>query len=190
MRCFIALGLEPAPGEALRDWLAQTRAECPELSVSPAGNLHITLAFLGELDPIAVEAASSAVLGAANRLQTADRWQLRWGGVGVFPSPARARVFWLGVDDTGGRLAAAHQALSDELRRLGLPLEERSFRPHLTLARMGKRGALRGRIGELVERMGTVPAVPTSWVRSLILYQSILGRPAAVHQPLREMTLG
>ena len=57
MRCFVALGLENGPGAALAPWLESTRASFPELAVTPAGSLHLTLSFLGELGDGEVKAA-------------------------------------------------------------------------------------------------------------------------------------
>jgi RNA 2',3'-cyclic 3'-phosphodiesterase len=60
---------------------------------------------------------------------------LRLAGGGRFGSLRRPQVAWAGLDgdvrplvDLAGRLAAA-------ARRLGLPVEDRPFRPHLTLGR-------------------------------------------------------
>ncbi|MFY9613802.1 MAG: 2'-5' RNA ligase family protein, partial [Candidatus Dormiibacterota bacterium] len=83
MRCFVAVGGETDLGASLGGWLEQTRERFPELSVTPAGNLHLTLAFLGELDPGQVEAASAAV--EATAAGSGSPWELGWGEPGAFP---------------------------------------------------------------------------------------------------------
>ncbi|MEA2646898.1 MAG: 2,3-cyclic 3-phosphodiesterase, partial [Chloroflexota bacterium] len=163
---------------ALEGWLTDTRTRFPELSVGPAENLHLTLAFLGELDDAAVGAAGDAVKGAAPAL--GDSWRLTWGAPGVFPDWGRPRVVWLGVDAGVQRLVEVHGALAGELRARGLPAEERPYRPHLTLGRVRGRLA-KERAAELRDWLATVPQVPALEADSLVLYQSLLGRPAARH---------
>jgi 2'-5' RNA ligase len=186
MRCFIALGLEDGPAEALRPWLDRTRAEFAELAVTPAANLHLTLAFLGEIDDAGVEAAADAVRAAAKGRAP---WLLRWAAPGVFPSASRPRVLWLGVDG-GKALIEVHGALTDALSGAQIPVEDRAFRPHLTLARL-RRGAIgRERYREIVAHLDTLPEVAPSRAGSIVLFESRLGGGPAVHVPLLEARFG
>ena len=180
MRCFIALGLEEGPASSLAPWLESTRERFKELAVIPPGNLHLTLAFLGDLGFEAVEAAGAAVVEAAKERRG---WTLRWSGAGVFPTPSRPRVLWLGVDG-GDALVDAHRALIVALAASRLPVEERPYRPHLTLARVRRLGLSPERRNEVVTHLGTLPAVGPSRAVSLVLYQSRLGGGPAVHIPL------
>jgi RNA 2',3'-cyclic 3'-phosphodiesterase len=180
VRCFIALGLEDGPASSLAPWLESTRELFPELAVSPAGNLHLTLAFLGETGAAAVEAAGAAVLAAAAGRRS---WTLRWSGAGVFPGPSRPRVMWLGVDGVDA-LVDAHQALVTALSESGLPVEDRPYRPHLTLARVRRPGLSPERRARVIAHLDTLPTVEASRVVSLVLYQSRLGGGPTVHVPL------
>jgi 2'-5' RNA ligase len=90
---------------------------------------------------------------------------------------------WLGVD-SGKALVAVHQALTVALADAGLPVEDRAFRPHLTLARI-RRGAIsRERYGEIVAHLETLPEVGPSRAVSVVLYESRLGGGPGVHVPL------
>jgi 2'-5' RNA ligase len=181
VRCFIALGLDEAPASRLAPWLETTRERFPELAVTPAGNLHLTLAFLGEIGEGAVEAAGVAVHAAAAERQG---WTIHWSGAGAFPSAARPRVLWMGVEG-GEALVDTHRALSAVLVASGLPVEDRPYRPHLTLARVRRQGLDRERRAELVAHLETLPQVRPSRVVSVVLYQSRLGGGhPAVHAPL------
>src|SRR5207245_1031076 len=57
LRCFVALQVEDTARQALEPWLTEARERFRDLSVTPPENLHLTLAFLGELDESGVEAA-------------------------------------------------------------------------------------------------------------------------------------
>jgi 2'-5' RNA ligase len=186
VRCFVALGLEDGPAAALAGWLEQVRQDVAELTVTPTENLHLTLAFLGKLDEAAVAAAGIAVRLAA---AASGEFEVGWSEGGVFPSRSRPRVLWLGVDG-GEPLLRAHRALAEALAGAGLPVEERTFRPHLTLARVRRGEISRQRYAEIVGRLATLPAVGPSRAVSMILYESRLGGGPAVHVPLVVERLG
>ncbi len=180
MRCFVALGLEDGPAAALAGWLEQLRHDFAELAVTPTENLHLTLAFLGNLDEAAVTDAGVAVRLAA--AATAD-FEVRWTEGGVFPSRSRPRVLWLGVDRREP-LLHAHRVLAEALSDAGLPVEDRTFRPHLTLARVRRGEITAQRYREIVAHLETLPEVWPSKAASVVLYESRLGGGPAVHVPL------
>jgi RNA 2',3'-cyclic 3'-phosphodiesterase len=108
---------------------------------------------------------------------------LRWTVPGAFPSASRPRVLWLGVDG-GEALLEVHRALAEALAGAGLPVEERAFRPHLTLARVRRAEISRERYREVVAHLETLPEVGPSRAVALVLYESRLGGGPAVHVPL------
>lgn len=127
----LALGAELGPRVAARvEWaLAGADFRLPEGS-----GLHLTLAFLGEvararLGPF-VEELARALAGAAAP-------ELRLVATGAFPSFARARVLWAGIEERGapGRLAACRAAVLAGLARAGFEGELERFTPHVTVAR-------------------------------------------------------
>ena len=118
---------------AARETGAANRAAGPLLRWVRPQLWHLTLAFFGEV----AEAADQA--GLQERLaRTAHRHPvlaLQFRGAGAFSRPARASVVWVGVDgarDPLGKLAASCAAAG---RRIGIDVEKRSYRPHLTVAR-------------------------------------------------------
>ena len=162
----MALGLEPAPGPLLLEGLETLRTH-RELRVPPPENLHVTLAFLGEIDPAQVQLAADAVRASAVGVAG---WTVAWGKAGAFPSLARPKVLWLGLaDETEAR--ALQGQLSGELVSRGLPPEERPFRPHLTLARV--RSGLSREVEEALKaELAALRLPPPALVRGLVLYQS------------------
>ncbi|MFN2465621.1 MAG: RNA 2',3'-cyclic phosphodiesterase [Candidatus Dormibacteria bacterium] len=180
MRCFIALDLLPAPGPAMEDWLDALRGHA-DLSVPPPENLHLTLAFLGELDPVGASHATEA-LAATARLH--GPWDVEWGEAGAFPSLARPRVLWLGIVDDGPT-AVVGKGLRHELAARDLPVDDRPLRPHLTVARV--RSAARGPIaGSAMALLDEPPPLAPSRVTGLVLYESRLGRGPATYVRLAE----
>ena len=56
-------------------------------------------------------------------------------GLGWFPNERRPRVFWAGIDG-GEPLRSLAHATEQAVAQLGVPVEERPYSPHLTLARI------------------------------------------------------
>ena len=118
------------PDVAARERLAALAADVAQVArgkAVPAANLHLTLAFLGE-----VEAARLALLPEIAAGIEAGAFSLRFDRVGSFP---RARVSWAGCAKAPAELVHLQSALARELAARGFALEERPFAPHLTLAR-------------------------------------------------------
>lgn len=134
MNHFIALALPESLREALGAW---PRPAIPAAWARPEG-LHLTLAFLGGID--GTEAVDAVMDAVAPRHRA---FALRTAGLGGFPSPERARVLWLGVEEEP-RLRALAESLRAALSAAGLPFEARPFAPHITLARPKPAADLRG----------------------------------------------
>lgn len=88
-------------------------------------NLHLTLVFLGEAD---LDAAKSCL----HRLRAVP-FEIAIAGLGRFRQPG-GDVLWAGVQPIEG-LLRAQKSLEDLARQAGFPVEDRPYRPHLTLAR-------------------------------------------------------
>lgn len=115
-------------GARLREASGDVRA-----SWERAEKMHLTLKFLGEISPARVEALSGAAASAALQSQP---FILALKGTGAFPPRGNPRVLWLGIEDSTKALNNLHQRLEEEGGAVGFAREERSFHPHLTLARI------------------------------------------------------
>lgn len=128
VRVFIALAPPDHAKEELARELRPAYGTHPHLRWNRIEDWHITLAFLGEL-PVATVPLLRPPLAALAAGSRPPSLALR--GSGEFDD----RVLWSGVD---GDLDALH-TLAAEVRTTvkdcGVVLEERPFRPHLTLAR-------------------------------------------------------
>jgi RNA 2',3'-cyclic 3'-phosphodiesterase len=143
VRSFFAL---PLSGEVrgvlgrARDALAR-RAERSRVTVRFLADdaLHVTLCFLGYVD-------SARVPDFVRVLEENARiWPLtaRFTELGAFPAPKRARVVVAELGDPEGRLEALAHRVSLDAEKLGIPLEARAFRPHVTLARIKRASDVR-----------------------------------------------
>jgi len=113
------------------------------------GGIHLTLKFLGNIPSKRITEITGAIEEAA---QGISPFHLEISGLGAFPSLRQARVLWVGIGGEVDKLSRLQQNIDSALAVLGFANEERSFVPHLTLARI-RQGASppdRRSFGELV----------------------------------------
>ena len=101
--------------------------------------MHVTLKFLGEVDPERAQQIGPALEKACGG---APPLRLAVSGAGSFPARGRPKVLWLGLGGRMEELAKLSQRVYSNMEGLGFESEERPFSPHLTLGRLrqGKRG--------------------------------------------------
>ena len=102
--------------------------------VNPS-HLHLTLSFLGEIPQMRISAAKQALLQA---VETVAPFQLKVHSLGCFPSLARPRILWMGVEDLSQTLIRLYQQLKLALQDNRFDKCARGFQPHLTVARFRK----------------------------------------------------
>jgi 2'-5' RNA ligase len=175
-RTFIALELEAPQQQFLEHIMRQGQHALPDVRWVDPGGIHLTLAFLGELDGPQLQKALLAARSAATQVTP---FAYRFSGLGMFGSARQPRVLWMGVSEPSGVLHAAQQALSVALERQGFPTEKRPFTPHLTLARMKEplAPAQLQALQQLVEHYQF--ASPTYHVSALVVMKSELLRSGA-----------
>jgi 2'-5' RNA ligase len=158
-RLFLALWPGTATRRALLaerdrwDWPAHARP-------TAAGDLHLTLHFIGAVSAQRVSALVPALAVAAPRFTLRAGGHAQWGEQVAVLEPAPSPE---GLTVLHGRLAQA-------LRAQGLTLETRDFRPHVTLARTHG-------------RVQPPPGGAAAWrwpVASYVLAQSVPGHPYRV----------
>ena len=172
MRLFIAINFDKTTVERLltveRELRARSRIDA---SWSPPRNLHLTLAFLGEVESKRLPELRQIV----GRLNVFPRFELRFDRIGGFGE----RVLFAGLRRSD-ELAEIHARLTSELQSSGFVVEEREFKPHVTLARRARMP--RGALGDLAFPQ------PDEATR-VTLFRSILGPDGARYKPLYTVEL-
>jgi RNA 2',3'-cyclic 3'-phosphodiesterase len=144
----------------------------PGLRLMGEAQLHVTLAFIGEVGEREANAAR-AVVGSVPADMGGD---VLLGGFLLLPSAMRARVVALEVTDEAGVFAGLFGQVMDGLEDVGvMQREKRPFRPHLTVARLRNPGSLQPRF-----QSGQVEFT----VESVCLFESELRREGAVYTVL------
>ncbi|MGL4395880.1 MAG: RNA 2',3'-cyclic phosphodiesterase [Hyphomicrobium sp.] len=96
---------------------------------TPAADYHVSLRFAGDIDHSVARAFGDALADI-----TADAFEIELDGVGVFGGDD-PRLIYAGVAPNAALEALARQH-EKAARAVGLPPEKRTFKPHVTLARL------------------------------------------------------
>ena len=128
-----------------------------------AENLHITLRFIGDVQ----EDRGEDIVAALGGIRF-EPFAVTLSGAGHFGTAAKAHSIWVGVEPTAG-IAALHEKIDRALIRAGCPPEGRKFRPHVTLARLGR--ARSHHVRRWLEANGAYFALPFV-AGSFVLYES------------------
>ncbi|QDV33804.1 RNA 2',3'-cyclic phosphodiesterase [Tautonia plasticadhaerens] len=132
-RTFIAVPLPEQTRLAVERLQESLRGEFPGLRLTASRQLHLTLAFLGDVPTGDLDRLCDAVSAAVAPLPP---FELVVGGLGAFPNPARARVLWAGIaGEALPRLDELHREVLRAARSVGHPPDDLRFHPHVTVAR-------------------------------------------------------
>lgn len=169
-RMFFALW----PDESVRMALGRAALVIPPGDAARASwvrteRYHMTLAFLGEIEPRQVEAAERA----AGEIRVRP-FQLQLDTVGHFAGP---NVVWIGPQSLPPELTQLKAELDRELLRYGLPLVQGRFTPHVT--------CLRG-----VREAPDAAPVRIDWaITEFVLVKSVLKPGASKYKVVRRWPL-
>jgi len=175
-RLFLAIELPDETKEQLR----RLRIDIPGARWVPANQLHLTLAFLGDVDVESMKRLVEKLAGLH-----CPAFSLCLGEFGCFPNRKRPKVAWIGV-----RPEPLLMSLADRVREVVLsceiPQEERPFSPHITLARI-KQAVGHDCDAFIAQTLEREPALIP--VQEFILFESRLSSSGALHIPLKSFEL-
>ncbi len=132
-RTFVAIELPRELRARIIEHTTELRRAFPDVRASwvREQNLHLTLKFLGDVSIPDIPKLSAAVDAATRSIKS---FELIVSGCGAFPTHGQPKVLWVGTQAAG--LLDLRSSLERECERLGFAREERSFHPHLTIARL------------------------------------------------------
>lgn len=181
LRLFVALELPEEMRTELNKVQDQIRGS---LAVQPRWvvpeSMHLTLKFLGGVEEEVVDAITAALDRASG---VASEFTLRLGQAGTFGG-RRPRVVWVGLQGQLDRLGALQQAVEAELSPLGFPAEDRTYQPHLTLARVQSDMRRADADSLKASAAGVRPRAVRARFTEVALMRSTLTRNGAVYERL------
>jgi 2'-5' RNA ligase len=180
VRAFIAIELPDSIKAAVSRLQASMKPhEHASVKWANPQSVHLTLKFLGNIDPQLTPAIGKAMSEAATGISPL---QLELGEPGAFPNPRAPRVVWVGLRGEIPSLSKLQGKVEDALEKLGFPREGRAFSPHLTLGRVRQgTGRMEQRLlGEAVSS-AKIDAGVSFTADSLSLMRSTLTKSGAIY---------
>jgi len=167
-RIFIGIKIEPE-GTLLRmiNSLKAVLSNDKINWVDPA-NIHITLAFLGDTEEERIKVAAIMLREVCQGFR---RFSFNLSGTGVYKNFHDPRVIWTGIDNSA-ELGKLNSLIMTGLKDMGFGIEERSFRPHITIGRI-KTLKDTDLLRRTLERYRDITFQNVS-VREIILFENIL----------------
>lgn len=167
MRLFVAIPLPDATRDQVAALVTGWQPQAwPMRWVAPR-SLHLTLRFLGDVEPGTVGAIADVLDGA---VPGAGPIELVSQAVEFSPSRSRARVLWMAMEPVAHLELLAHR-LEQGLAGFAGREAEGPFRPHVTLARV-RRGARVPRDAQGQVQQAVLPGACLA--ERVVLYQSEL----------------
>ena len=177
-RLFIAVDIPEEATRRLVGWQQKYLAADRALRLTPEGQLHVTLAFLGRMGEQERDLAAAELDKVAGR----EAFEMTANGLVGLPAGRSPRVIAVRCEEPSGRLKAIHDELAVGLIAKGLyEREKRQFFPHVTIARV------RGRTYLDLSEIQPEPVKFTA-VR-VTLYNSLLLVSGASHEALKTVQL-
>lgn len=128
-------------------------------------NLHLTLKFLDEINPDQQEKINKAMEGISIARKP---FNLAVAGMGIFNGRGSIRVLWLGMTGDMAELQSLYAEIDKALNCIGLPMEKRTYKPHITI---GQDIIFEGSFDRIQEELGD-PQFNSFRVDSLFLFRS------------------
>jgi 2'-5' RNA ligase len=188
-RTFVAI---PLPGEiqaalaGLQRRLARHHAET--IRWMEPKSIHVTLRFLGGIDPELAPDIAREIEAAAT---STGRFQLRMAGTGTFPPKGRPKVVWAGIEGEVKRLERLRARVEGALARVGFEPEARPFLPHVTLGRIKQevRPPHDWRAGQAFQKLNLAGPELEYTVDRVTLFRSHMDHAGVTYEALSESRL-
>ena len=136
-RTFVAIPLPEHIKRSLSSYQrSMPRRAARDVRWAEPNAIHLTLRFLGDVNPIKIDEISKSLSLAAN---SSGKFKLKIGRPGGFPSVYSPRVLWVGIAGETTRLKQLHGRIEGAVLSTGFLPENRRFEPHLTIGRIQSR---------------------------------------------------
>lgn len=148
--------------------------------------IHLTLQFLGDTSIAKLEALGREL---QPMIAAQEPFTYQVQGLSAFPNLRRPRVIWVGLQAPSD-LATLQKLIERTVQKAGLPVEDRSFSPHLTLGRV-KRDISPDEIQELSAALNEIETglLGTGIAKSVTLFRSDLRPEGPIYTPLAHFPL-
>jgi 2'-5' RNA ligase len=171
----------------------------------PVEKLHVTLAFLGNVEYSEQKTVNSEkvthseiksnldliVDSARQAVEEMKQFEVGFKGLGSFPTLLLPTVVWVGLKGDLKSLAVLYKKLRTELLSNGFRLDNKPFRPHVTLGRIYPEAKRKVRLemGKEIEKLRIMDIPQKLVVDRVAVFESTTGRAGSTYRILHETGL-
>lgn len=177
IRVFVSI---PIPDKTGLEEASSSLGRIRNVRASPLGQVHITLRFIGDVDPSRTGCIAGCVRDAVSGIEP---FRVTVSGVGAFPDTKRPSVVWVGASP-GDVMGTIARRIGDNLDASGIDYDRKRFKPHITIGRCRGPADISGFLSDYSGR---------EFLRfecdRVCVMRSVLGPSGARHTVLREIRL-
>jgi RNA 2',3'-cyclic 3'-phosphodiesterase len=184
IRSFVSIDIEdPAILSAVTSVTSSLIGLGGDLKPVERDNIHLTLKFLGYVSQPKLEQVKSSL----GRLGFRP-FRMEIKGAGTFPSVSRMNIVWVGIGEGWPEVQKIYEQTERIFFELGFARENRSFTPHVTVARVKSSRNTR-EMAEFLQSLSE-KSFGSYKIDSVRLKQSILFRSGPTYSTLLEVKAG
>ena len=190
LRTFVAVEISDAARRYAQSLMNELESKLTGVHWTRRDNLHLTLKFLGDIPESAINEVCRAIRTAVAAQQP---FEIQCAGLGAFPSDARPRTLWVGIQQGDERLRQLQGEIDGQLTSCGFAPERRRFHGHLTIGRIRQRSGLTAeqvsQVCQLVDRERSAEGVFME-LDQVVTFSSFVDSTGRVYQPIDHAELG
>lgn len=186
MRFFIALEIPTENLPQFQSIQGRLHTLIPQARITDVDKIHLTLAFLGEqvdnLKDQLIQVIKDAVL-------EMPIFEVTPAYIDGFPNVHHPQVLWVGVKGDIDKILLIREGIKDGLESLKLPVDERRFTPHITIAKLNNNFDISRELEVSLEKIMAISFDPIR-ISSIKLFESEPNEGFHSHNTLAEIKLG
>lgn len=185
MRFFIALEI---PNENLAQFQSiqhSLKTLIPQIRLTDLDKIHLTLAFVGEQPDEFKDKLIDVMKNAAIKIPS---FEVTPAYVDGFPNIHHPQVLWIGVKGDIDKILIIRERIKDGLAALRLPVDERRFIPHISIAKLNNLFTINRNLETELEKIMAASFDPIT-ISSIKLFESIPEGGLHTHNTLAEIQL-
>ena len=185
MRFFIALEIPSENRLQFQAIQAKLRTLIPQARLTDLDKIHLTLAFLGEQPDELRDKLTQLIQAATSGVAS---FEVTPAYIDGFPNIHHPQVLWVGVKGDIDKVLLIRERVKDGLANLHLPVDERRFIPHITIAKAKNGLKIDQKLEVEMEKLMAMPFEPIK-ISSIKLFESVPQEGFHKHNTLAEVKL-
>lgn len=185
MRFFIALEIPSENIPSFQAIQAKLHTLIPQVKITSDNKLHLTLAFIGEQPDNLKEKLVEII---RNSITDIPPFEVTPAYIDGFPNIHHPNILWVGVKGDIDKVLLIREYIKDGLASLRLPVDERRFVPHISIAKFSSEFAIDRNLEQKLEKIMTQSLEPIK-ITSIKLFESVPNEGFHSHNTLAEIKL-